>query len=217
MEKEKDNDTSSAAAKSKSRAPRSRTAVFVVLGLIAMIVYAGSVALISLTLVPAWLPWTVAAIIAVATGLWGRKAMGRMCGISAMWLNYLIYVVIATGLFAFALLLANRLGAGECEPVQAEVTRVYSETRYHSKRVSSRRYIRGDPYKVYYIDVCLEGGINKPVSVNVNTFRKMRKGCYVELALRSGALGFKVIDSKGMHLVESKQPQKRNYSADAPM
>ena len=112
MEKEKDNDTSSAAAKSKSRAPRSRTAVFVVLGLIAMIVYAGSVALISLTLVPAWLPWTVAAIIAVATGLWGRKAMGRMCGISAMWLNYLIYVVIATGLFAFALLLANRLGAG---------------------------------------------------------------------------------------------------------
>lgn len=59
MEKEKDNDTSSAAAKSKSRAPRSRTAIFVVLGLIAMIVYAGSVALISLTLVPAWLPWTV--------------------------------------------------------------------------------------------------------------------------------------------------------------
>lgn len=207
MEKEKDNDTSSAAA--KSRAPRRRTAVFVVLGLIAMIVYAGGVALISLTLVPAWLPWIVAVILAVATGLWGRKAVGRMCGISAMWLNYLIYVVMATGVLAFALLLANRLGAGEREPVQVEVTRVYSETRYHSKRVSTRRYIRGDPYKVYYIDVCLEGGITKPVSVNVNTFRKMRKGRYVELALRPGALGFKVLDSKGMHLVESKQPQKR--------
>ena len=67
-----------------------RTAVLVVLVMLAIFGYAGGVGLASLTLVPAWLPWTVGAVLALATGLWGRHLIGRMAGLSKVWLCYLM-------------------------------------------------------------------------------------------------------------------------------
>lgn len=185
-----------------------RTAVLVVLVMLAIFGYAGGVGLASLTLVPAWLPWTVGAVLALATGLWGRHLIGRMAGLRKVWLCYLIYVFVATGVFAAGLLLANRVGAGEREPVTAEVTRVYSEKRYRTKRVSRRSYTCGEPYNVYYAELDFGGGVRRPVAIDIRAYRRMHPGRFVEVALRRGRLGFKVVDPKGMHLVAPEKAEE---------
>lgn len=193
----------------KRKTSRFRTAALVVSGLLALIGYAGAVGLDSITIVPRWLPWTVGLILAMSTGLWGRGFIRRLTGFSAVWINYLIYTVVMTGVFACLLLVVNRVGAGEREPVAAEICRVYSETRHRTKRITSRRYTRGEPYKVYFAELDLGGGVRKSVHLNFEQYRKMRRGLIVEVSLRKGTLGFKVVDTAGMKLVTHKKADNR--------
>lgn len=75
----------------------------------------------------------------------------------------------------------------------AIVERVYSETRYHKKRVGRNRYVNGEPYKVFYMEVGLPGGWHRSLPVGAGEFRHRHKGDTVDLPVVRGLFGMYVI------------------------
>lgn len=86
--------------------------------------------------------------------------------------------------------------------VRAEVVRVYSETRHRTKRVARNRYTRGEPYKVYYMDVRLPDGQERKRSISLERYNRFARSNHrrrqrpdsVDLHLTKGALGLTVIE-----------------------
>ena len=84
--------------------------------------------------------------------------------------------------------------------VRAEIVRVYSETRYRSKRVARNRYTRGEPYKVYFMDARLSDGRECKRSISIQRYNRYawnshrNKPDSVDLHLSSGALGMEILE-----------------------
>ena len=82
------------------------------------------------------------------------------------------------------------------EPVVVE--RRYSEVRHRTKRISRRTYGRGEPYKVYYIDVRFPStGKLKAISLQQRLYNRVRTGDTLSLDTEMGFLGFPVIIRHG--------------------
>ncbi len=103
--------------------------------------------------------------------------------------------VTATGLYMAAFYLINYCAADDStlHTEEAVVERVYSETRYHTKRVSRKVYTRGAPYKVYFADVRFATGQTAKISLDLKKFRRTAAGDTMELRVERGAFGAPVV------------------------
>lgn len=181
-----------------------RTFVIITASLAVIVFYGIALTLFGMTLVsPVWIVSAAVVLAAVtALALWSRwQWLTRTQNVVV---NVGCHLVAATGLFMAVILGVNYYGrhTGESYTVGAEIERVYAETRYRSKRVSRRHYTRGEPYKVYFMDVKLPDGRVRKRSISLRRYnryawsshRRRPRPDSVSLTMTPGALGLTVME-----------------------
>lgn len=166
--------------------------------------YGIALALFGMTLVN---PWWIVALSIVFAGISvfffrNKKNWSVLTGTSSVTINVLCHLVTATGLFMALILGVNYFcrDTSRTVTVRAEIVRVYSETRYRSKRVARNRYTRGEPYKVYFMDARLPDGRECKRSISIQRYNRYawnshrNKPDSVDLHLSSGALGMEILE-----------------------
>ncbi len=73
------------------------------------------------------------------------------------------------------------------------VERLYTETHHRSKRVGRNRYVKGEPYKVYYMEVSLPGGWRKPIHLDRARYSATHLGDTIAIPVGRGLFGLSVI------------------------
>ena len=184
------------------------TRIFVVL--LVLISYGAAIGLQGLTLVRWWVPVLVCVIVAAGSGAVLWRWWPRITGIGAPWVNYVCHVVVGVGVLLVLVMLANRaFSGGEERTVAVRVERKYTETHYRQKRVG-RRYVRGEPYKVYYIEVSFPTGQRKAFGVTTGQYQRVWKGAELHVKVGRGALGMPVIDRSPAAEIDSlRRPRTR--------
>ena len=178
----------------KSSSSRLSTILLIFLILVTIAAYGIFIVLADLTMVSLGnvLGCTIAVsgLIAIA---W-RGGFGRLLGISNAIVNKLIVLVVFTGLLTAGFYGVNFWMAKEetSHKVRAVVVKKYRETRHRSRRVG-RRYVQGEPYNVYYLDLQYPGGEVKPRQVKIGKFNHTGTGDTITVGIEMGALGFPVI------------------------
>lgn len=152
-------------------------------------------ALAGLTFMPPWIPWTIAVATALGTGMWGRHLWQRITGNGNSLLNYVLHTVMVSLVICSGLYLANRLWAtDDGTTADATVTKLYSETRHHTRRVGRNRYVRGEAYQVYFATLRFGNGAECDIPVDYSRYRRMRAGDDVAVGVLHGALGYDVLN-----------------------
>lgn len=163
--------------------------------LLAVCSYVGAYSLGNLTMVsfPSVVSVCVAcsAILAVLMiRLWPR-----LTGLSSPAANISIATVIIGGFVTLIFYILNftMADAATRHEVHAVVTGKYKEVRHHRKRVGRGRYVPGDPYNEYFIEISYPNGAIKPMIVKAERYRLTDAGDSVKVNICRGAFGFEVI------------------------
>ena len=183
-----------------------RTFSIITVSLVVIIFYGVAVTLLGMTLVkPVWIIGVSIGLAAVSAIVFWQK-WELMTHTTNIVVNILCHIVVATGLFMAVILGVNYFGrhSSDTDVVRAEIVKVYSETRYRSKRVVRNRYTRGEPYQVYYMDVRLPGGRVCQRSISLNLYNRYARTSHlcseradsVDLLLTKGALGMTIIEAR---------------------
>lgn len=85
---------------------------------------------------------------------------------------------------------------GSMHKEEARVERVYSETRYHQRRVGRNRYVRGDAYTVWCTEVSLRGRWYKTLESGKRMRPHYRQGDTLSIDVGTGMLGIPVIRNR---------------------
>lgn len=167
----------------------------IILGLLAFASYTFAIFLGTKTLTTLWIPWVVTAAVALATGLHLAPLCRVFTGSTRFILNYDIYSFISTGVLTGLFFSLNYFLSDPSSAcgVNADVTRIYSETRYHTRRVGRRVVGRGNPYKVYNADVVLPGGRTKTIPLTLSEYNSSRHSTVMTVEVEKGFFGLPVI------------------------
>ena len=166
-----------------------------IVALLAVCSYVGAYSLGNLTMVS--FPAVVAVCVAgsavsavLLTGLWPR-----ITGLSSPAANIAISTIIIGGFVSLIFYILNftLADAKTQHEVRAVVTDKYKEVRHKRKRVGRGRYIPGDPYNEYFLEISYPNGAAKPMIVNAERYRRVNKGDSVKVNICRGAFGFEVI------------------------
>lgn len=162
----------------------------------------GSMAIYSNTIVKPWIPTAGAAIIASVSVPVCARWWKFVTQCSQLWVNGLCHVIFTGSLLLFSFYFCNFYFARR-ETIHAEravIERLYSETHYKTKRISRRTYGRGEPYQQYYMEVRLEDGRTKNLSVKFDDYRRLKKMDTVQLKMERGLWGIPVIRREGCNI-----------------
>lgn len=162
---------------------------------VVLVIYAGAVALVSRTLVDWQLVFAASALAAIFTSLISWKIWRWLTGSGRFVWNLIIGTVIFTGVFSAAYYIVNYSCADRSTThmERAIVERVFYKERHRSKRVGRNRYVQGEAYHVYFMQVRLSNGMSKELEIPFREYRKTRKGKEINLPVAAGALGAPVI------------------------
>ena len=171
-----------------------RTALTITVVLAVIVFYGLTFALWGMTLGNLMVIVVGSLFLAALSGLPIYNKWSAITGTHWLPINIVCHLVAATGFFMSLLLGINYWGRhSDCTKAErVAVVRVYSEEHYRSRRVG-RRYVKGEPYKMYYIDVALPGGYEKPLAVKPEKFRSYHNGDSVTVKLTPGALGMTIV------------------------
>ncbi|MDE5808316.1 MAG: hypothetical protein K2H76_09375, partial [Muribaculaceae bacterium] len=90
----------------------------------------------------------------------------------------------------------NYAGASKERIEKVEIASRYREQHYQSRRVGKNRYVRGNPYYEYYINVILPSGKEKKLQIPYSAYSRMKSGMEINLSFSKGCLGADVINVK---------------------
>ena len=160
-----------------------------------VLVYAGAVALVPRTLITPWVPFCAAGMVAAATGAGMWRLWRRITAREKPFWNYLCHTVMMTGMLAAVFYISNYALADDSTYHEEEtvLVRKYRETRHHSKRLSRARYVRGDPYYVYYMEVKFANGRTRELQIPANKYIRLKKGQKLRLPVARGFWNVPVI------------------------
>lgn len=181
-----------------------RIILIITVSMAVIIFYGATLALFGMTLVrPVWVVAGAAVFAAASCLAFGRK-WAALTGTRNFVINVICNLVAVTGLAMALFLGVNYFGRNKTETVsvRAEVLRVYPETHYRTKRLARNRYTRGEPYKVYYMDVRLPDGRERKREIPLKRYNRYVRSSHirhtrpdsVDLRLTPGALGLTVIE-----------------------
>lgn len=181
-----------------------RIILIITVSMAVIIFYGATLALFGMTLVrPLWVVVGAVVFAAASCLAFGRKWAG-LTGTRNVVINVICNLVAVSGLAMALFLGVNYFGRNKAETVnvRGEVMRVYAETHYRTKRVARNRYTRGEPYKVYYMDVRLPDGRERKREISLKRYNRYARSSYichnrpdsVDLRLTPGALGMTVIE-----------------------
>lgn len=197
--------------KAKGKTAQVLRAVFgTILLIVVVMLYVGTYAMLHETLMPAWVPFMPAGIVALATGLLCAKWWRVLTGSRKRWINYCAHTAALTGVLAFAIVVSNKVFANP-SPVKASVTveRIYNETHYKSKRVTRRRYTRGEPYKVYYAEIRFDNGQLRDCHIPKRVYDKLSCKRPAIIEMQEGFFGYPVFSPSTLSQPKEVKTYKR--------
>lgn len=175
---------------------RGRWAVIVIC-VLTVLCYGGVFGLARLTLVNPWYPALGGVAVAAAAYIPAGRAWAGITGCSNRFVAFLSHLVAATGLVLALFYTLNycipRTGSSHIE--EAEVVRRYSETRYTQKRVARNRYVRGEPYNAYFVEVRLPGGWERSFQIPLQRYNSTQPGKKLRMEMKLGLFGIPVVSS----------------------
>lgn len=178
----------------KSSTSRFSTFLIVMLVLVTIVAYGIFVTLADLTMVSLAHVLTCAVIASGIIAVAWRRGFGTLLGIRNEIVSRLIVLVVFTGIITAGFYSINFWMADDSSShkEKAVVERKYTETRHKSRRVG-RRYVQGEEYKVYYLDLKYPGGQVKPRQVKLEKYNRTKTGDTISMGIQMGAFGFPVI------------------------
>lgn len=172
----------------------------IVLGLLAVIIfimYGACMGIQTLTFVN----WRIVLVLCIGlslvSGIFTSKIWRGLTCTNRMWINYLLNTYIVCAILLMLFYVPNFAFSNRSETVNesAVIERVFYKTRYKKKRISRRTYGRGEPYKVYYIDICFEDGTEKTISIPLQKYNRLHRGDSLVFEVRKGLWGMKILDT----------------------
>lgn len=169
--------------------------LLIILGFIAIALLGLTISLQQNTLIEWWKPLAVAVIPATILGLSFAEISSRISGWSNRTLNIIVgatfWLIAALGCF-YAL---NFFGSDTDSTIDchARVINKYTEEHYRPRRISRYTTVRGQKYRVYYINLRLPDGKNKKLEITATQYIKIRKGKSITLKIQNGLLGIPII------------------------
>ncbi|MDE5773516.1 MAG: hypothetical protein K2H86_03550 [Muribaculaceae bacterium] len=171
------------------------TAIYGLISLLLIGLYAADMWMYTHTLVVWWVPLMLALIPVCVSWFLLKRFWKSLWPDISVCLLCAAHVVILTGFFYFLILGVNRWCADPHLRYTEDVTvaaRV-RETHYHTRRVNRRYSTRGTPYYTYKLDCELPDGRHKSIEVSHAYYKSVRTGSEIKLTMVSGVLGFPVI------------------------
>ena len=169
----------------------------ITVALTVIMLYGLSMALLSMTIVDLWKIAAISMGIAFATGISMFSKWHRLTHCRYKAINFLCHVVATTAISTAIILSANYFLRDEelTRTETAPVERIYTETRYHRKRISRKVYTRGEPYKVYFMEVRLPDGTSKNLQISLQSYNRLKaqKTRTTILKMTPGALGMTIV------------------------
>lgn len=143
--------------------------------------------------------YIIVAIITAIASFLTRNLWHKLTGINMAWINTGISAITIYPILLCATLAINYFCADEStlHYESAVVERLYTKTRHHTKRISRRTMGVGEPYKVYFAEVSIQGIRNKELSFNHKQWRRLHKGDTLRLRVAKGAFGIPVVKRSG--------------------
>lgn len=122
------------------------------------------------------------------------RAWAVITGSRKFWVNYTVSVVMDVLVLMNIFYGLNYLfSEKESRREPAVIERLYSEIRHKSRRVGRNRYVQGEPYKVYCVDVRFPSGKKKEITMQYARWRRLHKGDTLRFNVSKGGLGMPVI------------------------
>lgn len=183
----------------ESKRKNYRTALWIILSVIALFSYAASYSLGNNTMTSFPVVTGVSFAVASAISFLAIPFWRKVTGSENTGINIAANIIFMTGLLAALFYTLNfafsENATRHTEP--AVVINKYIEVRHHSKRVSRNRYVRGEAYNVYYIDLTFENGSIKPFPLKQNLYSKISVGDTISVPVEKGLFGIPVIKRNG--------------------
>lgn len=156
----------------------------------AMVIYGVAAWLFGMTLVEVWKVLACGAAVALLTLIPLRRGRG------AVWC--VAYIILVAGLMADLTLGVNywlRDEQGSTDVI-CEVVGLYSETRTRTRRINRRIVGRGEPYRVYYMDVRMPDGSVRKRQLTLSRYNRMsrRRVSKVKVRVTPGFLNWPLVD-----------------------
>lgn len=170
--------------------------------LVLMFLVAEICLMLELTTVDRWVFFGVITAVSAVTGTFFHRAWARLTGVGKFALNFPIHLVVFTIVISSALLMGNYYATDFDSLPEQEVVieKRLRKTRYRTRRVSRRTYVRGVPYQVYYLQVSLPDGASKEFHVKKSVYDRTRSGDTATIRMGRGALSFLVLDANSLRL-----------------
>lgn len=171
----------------------------------------GVVFMLDCTVVNPWLLFGVIGVMAVISGGAAWPLWSKLTSTRKVYINFPVHVIVFTIIAAAIFLFTNYFAADYTAypPAKASIERVYWQQRYRTRRVSRRTYVRGAPYKVYFLDIALaEDGTVKKVPITKTKYDLAHKGDSVELNIGKGFFGCRVINESSLKLLNPRSNKK---------
>lgn len=155
------------------------------------------IGLLSITMIAWWIPLLFSSVIAAATGtvLWTKWE--KLTEINSFAVNFILHIIFFSFFLTGVLYFLNFIGSVNRPPHKAEATVVekYKEKHYTSRRIGRNRYVRGNPYYEYYMEVELPSDKRRKIQLPYKTYQKIKTDRDITLSFSKGWLGVDVIQT----------------------
>ncbi|MDE7426941.1 MAG: hypothetical protein K2M79_04000 [Muribaculaceae bacterium] len=172
----------------------------VALAVTGLTLVAGSVVMLQDVISPWWQPISVGVsgglLVTVGTGMLLQRfsAYCRNLPVRVRVLSALVLWLFAASAIMAGLLFWNSYTAvQDGNETHAIVEKRYTKTRYRSRRISRKVYVRGNPYKVYFTDIVFPDGEKATVETNFKSYKALRKSDTVQITRGTGVMGWEVL------------------------
>lgn len=147
------------------------------------------------TLIDMWMPFSVSAILAIATVAAIGKFWRKVTSFKSFWLNCLFHAVIMTGFLSGLFYTLNFCFADEAtlHNETVLVDRKYYKVRHKSVRISRKVYRQGEAYKEYFIKVRFNNGRTANIPLSYEQQRRLRVGMNIDIPVVVGLFDVSVI------------------------
>ncbi len=189
-----------------------RTVVGAVLFTLALMAALFSIIMMKELLGPRWILLLLTLVVTVPLALPLRRFWRWLTQRDSIAVNLLCHIIIVYPLLLCTALIVNMACAeNHGEKIRVKTTRLYTETRYHTKRVSRKVYTRGAPYTVFCIEIEMPDGSHRNFDIKKKKYDSIDVGDTVAIPVRSGALWLDVLDPYALEYTKKAKKRKRNY------
>lgn len=180
--------------RSRAKLSRRGAAALIIAGAVAIMgVLAYSLS--KITLIDLMMPAVGAFVIGAISALFLWKKWQRLTRSRNRVLNAACQAVCCSVALTALFFLCNFVFAdkGNAWDEKVAIVEKHASTRHRSRRVGRARYVQGEAYQVYDIDVRFNNGFVKELSVSAQDYRRYRVGDSICVTVARGAFGVPVV------------------------